>query len=59
MKPAWVIEDDLGQDLSMMRQRRYRFFYRTDELKLVKDREVALRPLAVLRTSLAWPAAVG
>jgi len=37
VKPAWVIEDDLGQDLSIMRQRRYRFFYRTDELKLVKE----------------------
>ena len=37
MKPAWVIEDDLGQDLSMMRQQRYRFFYGTDELKLVKE----------------------
>ena len=37
MKPAWVIEDDLGQDLSMMRQQRYRFFYGTDELELVKE----------------------
>jgi hypothetical protein len=37
VKPAWVIEDDLGQDLSMMRQRRYRFFYGTDELKRVKE----------------------
>jgi hypothetical protein len=37
VKPAWVIEDDLGQDLSMMCQRRYRFFYGTDELKLVKE----------------------
>jgi len=27
-----------------MRQQRYRFFYGTDELKLVKEWEVALRP---------------
>jgi hypothetical protein len=37
VKPAWVIEDDLGQDLRMMRQQRYLFFYGTDKLKLVKE----------------------
>jgi len=37
VKPAWVIEDDLGQDLSMMRQQAVSLFYGTDELKPVKE----------------------
>jgi len=37
VKPALVIKDDPNHDLGMMRQQRYRFFYGTDELKLVKE----------------------